>query len=416
MSFIPTPRVPAPGRSHAVADFWERYSRPVEWIARFRWLLLGPAALICAAHSTPMFGDPIRFARSGAELLQGHLATIYAAPWMQAGPFELIGSFVMLPHPRQHVAAYVWRSEGDLNGLFLVFGAMVVGLLMLTIRFARRYLGLPASPSLELVVGLGGIVSALPTRIWPGGHLAQLAVPFFWVAAGVLATRGRTRGAAGLVGISTGWEPWGVLTAGLLLIDRRPRRLAGAALVLGVAAVLPYLPFVLTGHFAMFGLKWPIGSGTLVHALWPDATWFSWWMRLIQGGSAILAGALIVLALGRRPDVVWLAPLAVVVVRLLLDPLNLSDYWMPLCVLSLVGVGLRKPGDSILTIGCVLLLGYLPPIQLMTTVPWPNRELMLIPISVLLVVLVIRLRRDEPAEPDVSDQSEELALNTVRAG
>ena len=51
--------------------------------------------------------------------------------------------------------------------------------------------------------------------------------------------------------------------------------------------------------------------------------------------------------------------MAVVVVRLLFDPLNLSDYWMPLCMLSLIGVGLRTRGDTYPTIGCVLLLAYL---------------------------------------------------------
>jgi hypothetical protein len=395
MSSALNSRSAADSQSDVLAAVCARYARPVEFVARFRWLLLAPAALLSAANPAPIFGDPIRFARAGAELFGGRLAEIYTDPWMQAGPFELIGSFLMFPFPHQHTAAYVWHLEQNLSALFFVFGALVFSLVMITIKLSRRFLGMQPSPVLELVVGLGVLISALPGRMWPGGHVAQLAIPFFWVAAGVLAARGRTRWAAVLVGLSAGWETWGVLAAGLVVTDRRPRQMVIAAALVGAGAVAPYLPFVLSGHFGMFELEWPIGPNTLVHTLWPDAALFSWWMRMIQGGWSVLAGVMVVLALGRAPDMIWLAPLAIVLVRLLLDPLNLTYYWLPLCTLSLIGVGLRKRSNSLATLGCVFLLAYLPPIQLLSSIAWPDRGMVLLPMLLLVVILVVLLRRDE---------------------
>jgi hypothetical protein len=60
-------------------------------------------------------------------------------------------------------------------------------------------------------------------------------------------------------------------------------------------------------------------------------------MRLLQGAAALAAGAGVALLLRRSLRAVWLAPLAVVVVRLALDPVRYPWYWLAVQTLVLLG-------------------------------------------------------------------------------
>jgi hypothetical protein len=176
-------------------------------------------------------------------------------------------------------------------------------------------------------------------------------VPLCWLAAGVCARRGRAVAAGALLGLSAGWEVWGVLGAAVLLLGPdggwgRVRQAGAGALALTGVVAATYLPFVLTGEFRMFELRWIVVPGSLVAVLWPDSvrTWFPWGARLAQAGCAGAASVATALALRRHRDAVWLVPLVATAVRLVLDPVLYSYYWTPVLVLALAGLAIAGPG------------------------------------------------------------------------
>jgi hypothetical protein len=63
-------------------------------------------------------------------------------------------------------------------------------------------------------------------------------------------------------------------------------------------------------------------------------------LRLLQSVLALSAGASVAIALRRSVHACWLAPLAVALVRLVLDPLSYGWYWLEIEALVLVGAAL----------------------------------------------------------------------------
>ncbi|GAA3631277.1 hypothetical protein GCM10022223_56640 [Kineosporia mesophila] len=367
-------------------------------VTRLRWLLClvgagQSAAPIWAAGIQPV--DMMHFSRAGGWILQGRLGEIYSTSWMQAGPFELLASWALYPFDRQHTTSYVRTGLAGQYPLRLIGGALIVAAVMFLVRYLRRLHDLPDSAPMELAAGLTAVLIAVPYQFWMGGHLAQFGIPLMWVAGTSLAVRGRSTAAGLVIGLSAGWEPWGVLLAGALLTERDPRRLVQACTAFTAGALLPYLPFLATGRFEMFHLLWAVRKPTLIGLLFPHMTTFSWELRLFQGIAAGLAGVVVALALGRRRDVIWIAPLTVVVVRLLLDPLILSYYWGPFLFAVVIGVGLLHPHCSPTRAVLASALAGVALVQFRYTF---NREVPLLIVSlVLLVALVVTVRRDEPA-------------------
>jgi hypothetical protein len=125
----------------------------------------------------------------------------------------------------------------------------------------------------------------------------------------------------------------------LTLAPRLRDAVAGAAIAATAALVL-FVPFVLGGHFAMPSLHWYVTDPSPVSMLVPEGTPFGWPLRLVQAAFALSAGVAIVRLLRHSPHVVWAAPLAIIVVRLLLDPLLFSYYLAAPKALVLVAVAL----------------------------------------------------------------------------
>ena len=63
-------------------------------------------------------------------------------------------------------------------------------------------------------------------------------------------------------------------------------------------------------------------------------------VRLLQSALALGAGAAIATGLRRSAHALWLAPLGVVIIRLVLDPLAFGWYFLEAEALVLVGAGL----------------------------------------------------------------------------
>jgi len=167
--------------------------------------------------------------------------------------------------------------------------------------------------------------------------MAQAVVPLLWLLAGLKAREGHTLSAGALVGLSAGFELWGLLGVVVLLLAPRLRAVAaGLAVLLAVAAAL-FVPFLLVGEFRMFDYHWVVNGDTLLSVVVEPGTAFTWWMRLGQGGAALAVGAALIWPVRRTTHALWLGPLAVVATRVALDPVRYPWYWLALETLALVG-------------------------------------------------------------------------------
>lgn len=125
----------------------------------------------------------------------------------------------------------------------------------------------------------------------------------------------------------------------LLLAPSVTRAFAGACVQAAVVSAM-LAPFALAGTFRMFDHEWQVTSGTLVGLVVGPGAHFGWPLRLAQAALAIGAGVGITFALRRTMHALWLVPLAVALVRLLLDPVSFGWYWLEVEALVLVGAGL----------------------------------------------------------------------------
>jgi hypothetical protein len=70
-------------------------------------------------------------------------------------------------------------------------------------------------------------------------------------------------------------------------------------------------------------------------------------VRAVQATAAVGAGAAVAWALRRRSAVIWAAPLATVLVRLVFDPVFYAAYWLAPLTLALVAAVEFATGDLI---------------------------------------------------------------------
>jgi hypothetical protein len=241
----------------------------------------------------------------------------FADPSVQVGPLQLL----------------VFRV-GDLAGVL----ALVVQLgtaALLWVTSGRLLAG--RDPWIRFAVCVAAVVLGLTYGAYQDGHPAQVVVPLLWVLAGCDAREGRTVRAGALVGLSAGFEVWGLLGAVVFVLAPQPRAaLRGVATEIGVAVAL-FLPFVLAGDFRMFEYHWQVNGDTLLGLVASPGTHFSWPMRMAQGLAALAAGAGVAWWLRRSLHAVWLAPLTVVAVRMALDPVRYPWYWLAVQTLVLLG-------------------------------------------------------------------------------
>jgi hypothetical protein len=146
--------------------------------------------------------------------------------------------------------------------------------------------------------------------------------------------------AGALVGLSAGFELWGVLGVAVLLLAPRLTRAVAGACIQGVVVAALLAPFALAGTLRMFDHEWQATSGTLVGLLVGPGAHFGWPLRLAQASLAVATGGALAFALRRSAHALWLVPLAVALVRLLLDPVSFGWYWLEVEALILVGAGL----------------------------------------------------------------------------
>jgi len=140
-----------------------------------------------------------------------------------------------------------------------------------------------------------------------------------------------------ILGLSAGFETWGLLGAPVLFLLPQLRRTIGAgALALFVAAAF-HAPFALGGDFHMFHLHWAVVGGVPAY-LFGEGTTFSWAMRLGEAVIVVGFGSTLALGLRRSRAGVWIVPALTSSSRLLLDPVRYGYYWDTSLILLLIGL------------------------------------------------------------------------------
>jgi hypothetical protein len=284
------------------------------------WVLPLSTASFVATMGTRDPADLPYFAHAARTLLSARWGETFADPSLQVGPLQLV----------------VVGIGDRLGGMPFLAYLLNLGLTALTVFTVGRLLrGRRHRPAFQLGAGLAVVAVGITAEAYSFGHPAQVAIPLLWVLAAIDARDGRAVRAGALLGLASGFEVWGLLGAPVLLLAPRIRPVCrGLAGQIAVTGAL-FVPFVLAGEFRMFDYSWRVEGWTLVRFLVPAGSEFPWTLRVLQGACAVAVGAALALALRRSDRSLWVVPLAIVAVRLLLDPTLYSWYWLGLGTLAL---------------------------------------------------------------------------------
>jgi hypothetical protein len=304
------------------ADFTGVKGRPAFSLV----LVLAASAAVALLARPGDTGDLPYFVHAAERLFSGAWADTYADAALQVGPIQLalFGAADLL-------AGALGVSITRL--LALVVGAGVAALFWVV---ARRLFGGRAGGLGLLAAGLAPVAFGLTFDAFRDGHPAQVVVPLLWVLAGLEARAGHGWRAGALIGCSAGFELWGLLGVVVLVVAPGARHALRALAGTSVVAAALFTPFILAGDFEMFQYHWQVHDGTLLAFLVEPGTAFTWQLRAIQGGTALLAGIAVAWPLRRSLAALWAGPLALVVTRLALDPVRYPWYWLALETLALL--------------------------------------------------------------------------------
>ncbi|MGY4642600.1 hypothetical protein [Cellulomonas sp. URHB0016] len=342
-----------------------RLSRTAQSVWRRPALTLVTFASVSAAGVTALIrpGDTSLFVEAGTAMLGPGFLDVFADPLLQIGPV-----FLLVVGALARVALLVGLPADPT--VAAVLAAAVAWLTVVVTGGYARDAGRDVRTA-QWVVGGTVVVGGLLTDGVAIGHPEEIALGLMLAAAARAGARGRGLALGAIVGLATGTKLWGVLGAGAALQGRRWRTLlpaAGAALL--VVAVL-YAPFFLWGDVGTFSFTWDQTDRTsLLPIVAAHLGLSDWGMRVIQGGAAAAAGALVALRGRGSPLVVVVT---VVAVRLLLDPLRFPYYVGPLVAVVLVWAWTApaRPGPVVRTVllaavPFLVVLPYAVPVRLTT--------------------------------------------------
>jgi hypothetical protein len=271
----------------------------------------------------PLFGP------TGADLLRGRWDLVFASPRNAAGPFELV----------PYGIAFLLHVHGPVAWTIFYTVALTILVFLLSLATLAAAGSANARTRFYVTLGLGAVailLGFLPTAMF-SGHPADLMIPLLWMFGAALA-RDRSFLACGVViGVSVGFESWGVLGFVVVFVVLAPRLISTAVAGVATIAVI-YGPFVATGVFRVFGFHWPIFTVSIYAVVFPHLHQFTWALRALQAAVAVLAGWGVALLTRRTRYAVWLVPLAIIAARLVADPLLLNYYWVAPAAVALSGL------------------------------------------------------------------------------
>ena len=292
-------------------------------------LLVALAAAVTVGLAVPPgdTGDLTFFLHSAERLFSSDWAATYSDPALQVGPLQLV-----LLGGLDAVGDVIGVSSTRLIGA--LFGSVVVVLFWL---LARRLLDGRGGRWALTAAALAPVALGYTFDAYREGHPAQAIVPLLWVLAGFELRAGRAWLAGVLIGVSAGFELWGILGVAIAVLAPRAWDALRACGTATLALVALLVPFALGGDFGMFEYQWVVNGDTLLSLLVEPGTEFTWPLRVLQGAAAVLAGAAVAWSLRRSAASLWAGPLALVAVRLALDPVRYPWYWLALETLVLLG-------------------------------------------------------------------------------
>jgi hypothetical protein len=299
-------RLPRPGRERGVLA--------AVWL-----VVLAAAGVSGLILNSGTFSDADSFAQAGAVMLSSHWQHTYSDPWLQAGPFELL------------ICLLGRTLGGSLRGEAVALNIIGATALLGVASVVMRGRWTPVAIATGGALGIGII-----SDMWEWGHPAELFIALVWLLAARAARRDQLLVAGLLVGLSGGFETWGLLGAPVLFLLPQLRRTvaAGAVALFTTAAV--YAPFALGGDFRMFGLHWAIVGG-VPGLFFGNGQTFSWSMRLAEAVIVVSFGSALAWRLRGLGSSTWLVPALTSMCRLALDPVRYGYYWDTSLVLLLIG-------------------------------------------------------------------------------
>ncbi len=301
-------------------------------VQRLRWPLPIVAALASAGLDRGAYVlDGFIFFAAGHHLVSGAWASTYASPGVQAGPVQLLlygGAQLIAQATRMPVTSVlaVLVEVGVTAASVAVTGTLLRG---------RRGRDLA-----QLLVGLASVVFGVAHWALVSGHPAEMVVPLMWIAAAAEVRDGRFGTAGWLIGLSTGWELWGILGVPVALLARRPRDVVRILGHFAAAVAVLWTPFLVAGSFHMFAYRWFVTVQSPLNLVWrvPVGTQVPWAWRLVQGAVAVGAGAGVARWRRGSPHAPWEVLIAVVAARLAFDPMNFGYYWLAVVTLAMLAV------------------------------------------------------------------------------
>ena len=312
----------------------EGAERIVRLLSRWRYLLLGTLAVVngVVASSTGLdfVSDQWVFEGPGRALISGDFDSVFSDAGTQTGPFSLLLSGVVT----------ALSDATGIEGIHLygvvTYATIVVGVAVV-VRLVHRRLG-TTMPLLELGAGLLALIAGLPLTAYVAGHPAEALIPLVWVIAAIAFSRDRPIAAGAWIAVAAGLKPWGVLGIALALLGTKNKdRWLGLAVGLGGTLVL-YLPLIAAGDFSFFSYEWAVSARSPMALVLGTGAEFPWWLRAVQAAVVVIAGGMIAARWRNRSYVYWVAPLVMVLVRLLFDPLLSGYYWLAAGALALIAV------------------------------------------------------------------------------
>jgi hypothetical protein len=288
-----------------------------------------PLALIAYAEGSRSqfaFFDTHLFNVVGKQLFSRRVLDVYSDVQVQVGPLHLLVNALV-----DRFARLVGLSSvGTLSVVVQLF--YVVALV-----WTLRSFGLPRAAS--LMVAVVAVALTLPWTTFVTGHFAEGLIPYLWIWGARSAKDGKGTRAALVLASGGGLKLWGVLGFPLLLLLPDLRSRLRSYVLAGVIFVSFYLPFLVFGDFRMFSMTWPAYQSDQILSFWvTDGDRVTWALRVVQGllVGAVGAGAVII---GRRsPSAIWAAPLAMVSIRVITDPVGYWYYSLPAQTIALVGI------------------------------------------------------------------------------
>jgi hypothetical protein len=268
------------------------------------------------------------FLPAGRTLLSAHWSRTFADPAVQAGPIELVlyGGADLLGRA-SGLPFQVWL------GLFVSL-AIVPSVVAITGSMFRESSAMRVA---QFVAGMGAAL-VLVRHTLDSGHPAEVAIPLMWAFGVIAVRRGRFMLAGVLLGLSAGWELWGVLGAPVALLATDKRSSLKVSGVQSATTLASFAPFFLFGSVHTFQNRWFVTVQSPLSLIVPAGTTVTWEYRLVQGIFAVCLGGVVARVARRSSHALWEVPAAVITGRFLLEPVNFRYYWLAIWSLALIAV------------------------------------------------------------------------------